>query len=339
MLAQIDSGLSWKGMNATLEEFMEEWLEASKIRLKPGSIYDYAGYMRRHIIPALGKIKLSDLKPGHIQAFYSQKQKEGASRSTLKNIHSTLHRALNQAAKWGYILSNPANVVDKPKTQHTEKKTWDETEVISFLSSIEGSLYHGLFYLAVITGLRKGELLGLKWQDLDWTSGELHIQRQLRYINGRGLKLQDLKTAASRRVVVLGKNTIEMLRNHNILQNNARIFSGEKWTESELIFTSDLGTPLHPDTTYRVFKRLLRAAGLPDIRFHDLRHTAATLMLKQGIHPKVVQERLGHADIAMTLNTYSHVIPSMQKEAAEKMDELLTPIKYEDVFVSGNINN
>jgi integrase len=184
-----------------------------------------------------------------------------------------------------------------------------------------------LYYLAITTGLRAGELLGLKWDDLDWAMGCLHVQRQVQRVPGSGLALLEPKSAAGRRVVVLGQTMMTVLDEHFKKQDRLRTFAGERWQDHGMIFTSQTGTCLDHRNVYREFKEILRKAGLPDIRFHDLRHTAATLMLRDGIHPKIVQERLGHAQISITMDTYSHVLPAMQDEVAKKMDELIAPIQ------------
>jgi integrase len=193
----------------------------------------------------------------------------------------------------------------------------------------EGDRFEILFWLAVTTGLRQGELVGIKWSDVDWPNRRLRIQRQLQRLHG-GLAFSEPKSAAGRRVIALGVATIEKLRKHQRLQLVEIQVAGKFWKENDMIFPSSKGTPMDPSNLYHNFKRLLVEAGLPNIRFHDLRYTAVTLMLQQGIHPKVVQERLGHSDISMTLNTYSHVLPVMQDDAAEKLDDLLTPINVSD---------
>ena len=191
---------------------------------------------------------------------------------------------------------------------------------------VKDTRYEALLWLAVTTGMRQGELLGLRWADLDWQTRKLHIQRQLQRTEN-GLVFSEPKSAAGRRVIILGEETVRKLRYHlNILATERREL-GEQWQENDLVFPSTIGTPWDQRNLYRVYKRFLKLAGLPNIRFHDLRHTAATLMLQQNVNPKVVQERLGHSDITLTLNTYSHVLPSMQEEAAEKLDQLLTPIE------------
>jgi integrase len=189
-----------------------------------------------------------------------------------------------------------------------------------------------LLWVAVVTGLRQGELLGLKWSDLDWMSRRIQIQRQVQRRKGDGLVFCEPKSASGRRVIVLGKSTIDKMREYKNNQLKERILLGEKWQDNDLIFPSPIGTPLDPSNVLKAYKDCLKRADLPNLRFHDLRHSAATLMLQQGVNPKIVSERLGHSDISLTLNTYSHVLPPMQEEAAEKMDDLLTLIEISDEF-------
>ncbi len=323
--AQVEDGLTFSGAQVILSAFLNEWLVLNSTSVRPKTSDQYKQIVNQHIIPDLGKIKLKDLNPRHIQALYSKKLESGTSARSVILIHAVLRRALNHALRLGMIGRNPALAVIRPKSRRKEMKTLSDSQVRTFLSYAEGDRFEVLFWLAVTTGLRQGELLGLKWSDVDWTNRRLRIQRQVQRLSG-GLEFSEPKTAAGRRVIALGVSTIEKLRMHQLLQSEERKAAIEYWKENDMIFPSSKGTPMDPSNLYHNFKRLLIEAGLPDIRFHDLRHTAATLMLQQGIHPKVVQERLGHSDISMTLNTYSHVLPVMQDEAAEKLDELLTPI-------------
>ena len=268
---------------------------------------------------------MKDLQPRHIQSLYSKKLESGTGPRTVQLIHSVLRRAFNQALRSGMIGKNPVLAVIRPKVKRKEMKILSDSQVRTLLSFVKGDRFEVLFWLAVTTGLREGELLGLKWSDVDWINRRLRIQRQLQRLH-RGLQFNEPKSAAGRRVIALGETTIEKLRKHQDFQAGERKAAGESWIENDMIFPSSTGTPMDPSNLYHSFKRLLKEAGLPDMRFHDLRHTAATLMLQQGVNPKVVQERLGHSDIVLTLGTYSHVLPVMQDEAAEKMDELLTPI-------------
>jgi integrase len=324
---QINQGLSFMGAKTSLADFLEEWLQSYQQSIRSKTYFQYLQICHHHIYPAIGGIKLKDLRPDHIQSFYNAKIQSGTSPRTVLVIHAVLHRGLNYALKWGLIGRNPAQAVTRPKFKRKEMKTLNDSQVRSFLSTTKGSRSEALFWLAVTTGMRQGELMGLKWSDLDWRSKRLHVQRQVQRLKNEGIVFTEPKSAAGKRAIVLSTGMIQKLREHLNFQQQERIIAGTNWQENDLVFPSVIGTPLDHRNLFRDFKETLKKAGLPDIRFHDLRHTAATLMLQQGIHPKVVQERLGHADISLTLNTYSHVLPSMQEEAAEKMDELLMSIE------------
>ena len=325
-LSQVQKGMSFTAARTTLKEYLEEWLITFKSSVRPKTITQYSQIVRQHIIPNLGKIKLKDLRPDQIQLLYNAKLKAGVSTRTVLLIHAVLHRSLEMALKWGLIGRNPVDVVSRPKYRHQEMRTLTDDQVRTFLSYTKGTRFEALFWIAISTGMRQGEILGLKWSDLDWLERKLHIQRQVQRLPGEGLVFAETKSAASRRVVGLSTMTIESLKRHWDHQQNLRILAGEKWVENDLIFPSTRGTPLDHKNLDRIFKSFLEKAGIQKIRFHDLRHTAATLMLQEGVHPKVVQERLGHSDISLTLNIYSHVLPSMQEEAAEKLDAIMYPI-------------
>ncbi len=324
--SQIDAGVDLGKADTTLSEYLKEWLSTKAMEIRPKTHDQYTGIVNHHINPPIGRFKLKDLRPDQIQVFYNKKLREGASARTVKMIHSVLHCALNHAVKMGIIGRNPSDAVTKPRLRRKEMRVLDDNQARTFLIHASKSRNAAFYYLAVTTGLRQAELFGLKWSDLDWESMRLQVQRQIQRVRGGGLVFTEPKTARGRRVVVLGKSTKNVLQEQFKHQQLERQFAGDKWIENDLIFTSTIGTPIDHRNLFREFKELLQVAGLPNIRFHDLRHTAATLMLQQNIHPKVVQERLGHSDISLTLNTYSHVLPGMQEEAAEKMDTLLTPI-------------
>ena len=328
--SQIRDGLILSGANITYEQYLNEWLITIKSTIRPKTHEQYTQIVQQHILPYLGVIKLKDLRPDNIQSLYNRKLKDGASERTVILIHSVLHRSLNLAVKWELLGRNPADAVTRPRIRRREMKTLDDTQVRSLIMVSKGTKYETLFWLAVNTGLREGELIGLKWSDLDWKTQKLQIQRQVQRTKDQGLMFCEPKSASGRRVVFLGKTTIEMLRKHFELQQTERQFAGAKWKENDLVFPTSVGTPMEPSNLLKHFKDYLKLANLPDIRFHDLRHTAASLMLLKGIHPKVVQERLGHSDIGITLNLYSHVLPGMQEDASEKLDELMSPIDISD---------
>jgi integrase len=323
--SRVDDGLTLMGAKTTLEEYLKEWLVTAQTSVRPKTYEQYSQIVRQHIIPVLGRTKLKDLTPGMIQSLYNMKLRKGTSERTVVLIHAVIHRSLNQAMKLGVLGRNPADGVTKPRMKKQEMKVLDENQVMTFLNTAKGTRFELLFYMAVTTGLRQGELLGLKWSDLDWNRGELSIQRQAQRISGEGIVFSEPKSSSGKRSIRLGKTTIEKLRSHLNQQQLEREVMGDIWVGHDLIFPSTIGTPMGRSNLWQIFKDLLKKAGLDDMRFHDLRHSAASLMLKEGIHPKVVQEQLGHSDISLTLNIYSHVIPSMKQEVGDKMDELLTP--------------
>jgi integrase len=309
---------------STLGGYLEEWLTRAKPYLRPKTWSQYSQVVHQHISPYLGNYDLGEVGPADIQELYGRLLSQGRSLFTLRITHAVLHRALRQAVRWGILDRNPCDGVDKPKPRRREMKTLTAGQIRRLLDEVEGTQFEALYYFAVTTGLRQGELLGLKWSDVDWSVPCFKVQRQLQRIASRGLVFAEPKTAAGRRVVVLGPSAVEKLRQHRQRRSKELEKSGKaRWQDSELIFPSSRGTPMGPRNLLRHFKVTLKKAGLPDIRFHDLRHTAASLMLMQGTHPKVVQERLGHSQISVTLDTYSHVLPSLQAEAAEKIDELI----------------
>ena len=329
-LHKIQRGIFYSGPKLTLNKFLEEWLKSRKGSIKPKTLFQYRQIIELHINPILGRIKINELKPADVQALYNKKVETGTGVRTVRLIHSVLHCALNHALRLGIIYRNPSDAVYKPKAKKNEMQVLDENQVKALLIAVRGKRLETLFKIAITTGLRQGEILGLKWGDLDWDTHQLNIQRQVQRVPERGLVFSDPKTAAGRRMIVLGPGTILALKKHFKRQLVEREFVGERWQDNDLIFPSSIGTPLDQSNLNRQYKNSLREAGLPDIRFHDLRHTAASLMLKQGVSVKVVQERLGHSDAAMTLNVYSHVMPGMQQEAAQKMDEITAINENED---------
>ena len=323
---QVDNGITFLGAQMELGKYLEQWLVTVKTSVRPKTYEQYKQIVTSHIVPILGRIKLKDMRLDHVQSLYNNKLKSGTSNRTVRMIHAVLHRSLNQALQMGIISRNPSDAVMKPKLIKKEMKTLTDAQVQTLLLAARGTRNEVLYQLAVTTGLREGELLGLKWADLDWITRHVKVQRQLQWLSGQGLVFSEPKSAAGRRVIVLGTATIEKLREHYQRQQWERLAAGDRWVENDLIFPTTIGTPSNWRSLVRSFKKLLHTSNLPNIRFHDLRHTAATLMLQQGIHPKVVQERLVHSQISLTLGTYSHVLPNMQEEAAEKIDELIIPV-------------
>lgn len=326
---QIDAGMTFTGAQQTLQELLEGWLLTIKPSIRPTTWYQYNMNIHRHIEPVLGKIRLKDLRLDQIQQFYEYKLKVGTGKRTVEVLHSTLHSGLKHAVRMGLIGRNPTDAVIPPRPESKEMKFLDESQVSQFLLAARHNRNEALFHLAIATGMRQSELLGLQWSDLDWQKKTLTVQRQAKRTDRQNGYFAPLKTKAGRRTIVLGEKTIEKMREHLNRQEDERIKVGDKWEDNNLIFPSAIGTPLDQFNLSRWFKDILHQAGLPDIRFHDLRHTAASLMLNHGVPAIIVSKRLGHAKVSITLDIYGHLMPEMQNEAAEMIDEIITPVEVE----------
>lgn len=319
LLADADKGIL-PPEKLTLGEYLKRWLEdVAKPSVRPTTYRSYEQLIRVHISPLLGKVKLGDLQPAHVQKLHATMQAQGRARNTVQRAHRVLHNALNRALAWGYIQRNVCTVVHPPTPERNKLRTLTPEQVKALLSETRGGRWDALVTLAIATGMRKGELLGLNWADVDLERGVLRVQRQL----DRDGRLSEPKTHTARRGIHLPPSTVAVLREHRLHQNEQRLLLGPEWVDEGLVFCTHQGRPLDPRNVNREYKMLPRRAGLPDVRFHDLRHTAATLMLLQGAPVKVVQGRLGHSQISLTLDTYSHVLPSMDREVADKLDALL----------------
>ena len=323
---QIDDGMTLASTKISLREFLPGWLTSTKTTIGPRTWQHYEQLIRTYIIPNLGEIKVRDLRPENIQAFYNRLFDGEVGVYTIRKIHITLHGALQQAVKTGMIGRNPASFAQPPKEPANEMSILNESQVSQLLVAAQGHRLEALIHLAVISGMRQMELLGLKWSDLDWIKQTLKIERQLLKPNGNGVKFSAPKTRYGKRSIALGKKTVEILRKHYEQQQADQHKAGEAWKEYGLIFTTQNGTPINARNLLRDYKKLLHSAGLPPIRFHDLRHTAASILLNQGVPVIIVSRRLGHARASITLDIYGHLIPTMQNEVAEMIDDLVMPV-------------
>lgn len=322
---QIDDGMTYTSTQLTLKEYMQGWLTNAKATKRPTTWVHYEELNRLYISPNAGRIKLKDLRAEHIQGLYNKLLEENIGVHTIRKTHALLHSALQQAVKIGSINQNPASNVDPPRKPTREMAILTESQVSQMLVAAKGHRWEALYHLAIVTGMRESELLGLKWTDLDWSRKYLKVERQLQRPGGNGVEFSPPKTGYGKRSLALGEITTEVLRAHYEGQQSERLAAGENWEEYGLIFTTSNGTPIHQRNLQRDFKALLKRAGLPPIRFHDLRHTAASLMLNHDVPVIVVSRRLGHARTSITLDVYGHLLPSMQAEAAELIDELVVP--------------
>ncbi len=318
-----EQGLPGLNERQTIGTYLATWLEKVRHEVEPSSFARYQSEIRLRLLPGLGKLPLARLTSQQVQTFYAKILSEGTSASVVKYMHGVLRHALSDALRLGLVHRNACDLVDVPRVRRREIKPLTAEQARTFLSSLHGHRSETLYVLALATGMRRGELLALRWQHIDLANALIKVQASLQVRKGRWV-VASPKTKNSRRTIALSRTTVEALRRHRVLMAEERLRLGPAWEDDELVFPNTAGRMQDP--TYiaiHQFKPLLRKAGLPLIRFHDLRHTAATLLLAQGVNPKVVSEMLGHASIALTLGIYGHVMPHMQQQAAEIMDRVL----------------
>jgi integrase len=324
LLNQIDTGSYIKPTKTTLAEYLERWLKDYVWpNLAPRTAEGYEHIMYHHINQVLGNLVLNKLKPEHLQRYYSEKLSSGLSAQTIRHHHTALHKALQTAVEWGLLARNVADAVSPPRAQHTEIQTWSEDDVTYFLEATKGSHYYTLFYTALFTGMRRSEYLALRWSDLDLILCQAYVNRSLHILKGGKVIYRSPKTAKGRRMIALSPSMASVFREHLEKTKLERSMLGIPLKDDDLVFCKSDGKPLLPNTVTHAWIKLVQRTGLKPIRLHDARHTHASLMLKQGAHPKVVQERLGHAGIQITLDTYSHITPGLQEAAAKRFDDVL----------------
>jgi len=315
-LKSVQDGLPIPGERQTVDKYLESWLEESaKPSIRPMTYVSYASLIRLHVIPELGGVPLAKLTPQHVQALMNRKLAAGLSPRRVAMIRGVLRTALNQALRWG--------LVSPPRAVRFEVRPLEPEQARLFLKAVRGDPLEPLYTVALAVGLRQGEALGLRWEDVDLDAGTLHIRHGLQRIEGK-LRLVEPKSARARRTIVMPALVTESLRAHRVRQTEQRLLAGAEWEEGDFVFSTAVGRPLTDSTVTHMFQRHLARAGLPRQRFHDLRHACASLLLAQGVSPRVVMELLGHSQITLTLNTYSHVMPGLQAEAAARMDGLLS---------------
>lgn len=325
-IADRNKGLVYDCEGLTLSGFMERWLEDSvKGSVKKTSYQSYERLNRNHISPAIGNVKLKNLKPAHLQGLYRAKLDGGLSPRTVQYIHATLHRALKIAMRWELVPRNVADAVIPPKVHRKEMRCLTREQAKKLLSAARDDRYHAVYVVALHCGLRQDEILALGWDAVDLDAGTLQVRRTLSFRGGGGPTFSTPKTNKSRRVVKLSESVVNALISHRARQHKDRLRAGSEWQDNGLVFCTEIGTPLRADRVdYRSWKPLLRNNWLPDIRFHDLRHTCASLLLESGVHVKIVSDLLGHSSIALTLDTYSHVLPSLGDAASTAMESALS---------------
>lgn len=318
---QVNEGTYVESKNIPFKQYIEDWLSIKKISLSNSSISLYERSIKNHISPSLGNILLSKIKPQHIQKFIVELYKKDLEDATIKRIFNILNACLNDAVKFEDLSINPASKVEKPKVSPKEMNIWSIKQIKRFLKYSEDHRLNCAFYLALMTGLRKGEILGLRWKDVDLENQVLYVNQTLEY-DGKTIK-KGAKTKNSIRSVTFSPSTKNVLLKHKEQQEAEKNFFASEYLDQNLVICAQNGAPYHPRNLTRVFNSLKRKANLPHIRFHDLRHTHAALMIAQNEPMKLIMERLGHSQISTTIDVYGHLLPNMQHDASNRLDQTI----------------
>jgi integrase len=312
-----------------LADYLEEWVEGLAVSRENSTAENYGIILRKWVIPRIGGVRLSGLEPGHLRKLYAELLKQGGksgrplSARSVSLAHRVLHRALEDAVSDGLLPRNPAASVKRPATSSSAAgQVWSAEEARRFLAAVTGERLEPVWRLELNTGLRRAEAAGLRWSDVDLAAGVIQVRTQ-RTTEGYKVVEREPKTAAGRRRVPIDPSVVAALRAWNVRQKEERLAYGPAYQNTDLVFTRPDGSGWHPQSLRHAFTWACKRGGVPVLRFHDLRHTAATLALEAGVHPKVVQERLGHASVQITLDTYSHVQESVGKEAADRIARYL----------------
>jgi integrase len=325
-MANRDKGLVFDDENLSVGEYLDRWLSDSVRGTVRESTFSRDKYLvTKHIKPVLGRLRLKNLNALHLQGLYRERMDSGLSASTVQKAHHVLHKALAQAVRWDLIPRNPADSVKAPTPAPKEMNPLSAREARKLLEAARGDRLEALYVVAVHTGMRRGELLGLRWKDVDLENATVRVRRTLtRVDDGKRLALGEPKTKTSRRTVGLTPRAVESLRSHRARQAQEILRAGTLYRNQDLVFAGEGGGFINPSNLrQRSFAPLLERAGLAKITFHDIRHTCASLLFQQNVHPKFVQELLGHASVAITLDTYSHMLPGMGGEVAHAIGEAL----------------
>lgn len=328
VLRDMDRGFTPRGTERqSVARYLASWLKTVEATVELSTYISYEGHVRKHIVPAFGQVPLVELTPQHIQHLMADMLKAGAAPNTVRNVRSTLRRALNEAMAEGILARNVALLTRKPKAMRPEMRVYDEAQTRRLFQVAAATRHEALVIMAATTGARLGELLALTWRNVNLERGYAQIQTNARRYTGRGIVMKDVKTNMSRRKLELPRVAIEALRRQRVKLAAERLKAGPAYHDHDLVFPTGVGTPIAASNFWREYKRIVARAGLPYIRPHDLRHTAATLALLKGVNPKKVSEMLGHSSVAITLSLYSHVLPTMQRDVTEAMDELFLTVE------------
>lgn len=323
-------GLPIEDDRITVGKWLTSWLAAQMPVVRPKTYTAYENQIRLHIGPNLGNVTLKKLQPNDVREFMGKKTEEGLSPKTVRHLRATLRAGLNAALRDGMVARNVASLTKPPALGKRELSIFNKDQALQFLACVSGHRLEALFTVALSLGMRQGEILGLSWEDVDLEAKQLtirHAQQRVKGIDGQGrLTLVEPKTQRSSRVLALPQIAVSGLAAHMRRQDLERSIAGDRWQETGIVFSTSVGTMLDQRSLLRTFYGIMRTSTLPKIRFHDLRHSAATLLLAQGVHPRFVMDLLGHSTISLTMNTYSHVLDDMKRDTASKMDDALNPL-------------
>jgi len=333
LVTSVNRGVYVPTSRQTVAEYVDEWLAAIAPTVRPSTHYSYTRNLRLHLLPYLGTTPLTAVDAGALNALYARLLVEGRrnqaggglSARSVSYVHSIAHRAFKDAVKWGRLVRNPADAADPPRATASgspDMVTWTAAELHRFLDGVRDDRLHAAYFLLATTGMRRGEALGLRWTDVDLDAGRAAVRQTVIAVNHQPM-MGTPKTAKGRRNVSLDARTVTALRDHRVRQAAERLQMGSGWTDHGLVFCRVDGAMLHPERFSRSFGDRVRQLGLPPIRLHDLRHGWATMALAGKVNARVVQERLGHANVGITLNVYSHVTDSMQDDAAETVADIV----------------
>lgn len=321
LLSEVHTGIYVEPSKLLYGEYLEIWFNTKKHSVGIQTAKVLKGYLNSRIIPSLGNIKLAKLTSLHMQNYVNSLRDEGLKRGTIEKIIKIIRNSLEHAIDLELISKNVAAKTKLPKGDKEELTVWNEQEVQLFLKDAQDSRYSIVFHMALVTGMRQGELLGLRWKDVDLEKGHLTISQTLSH-DGKTFLLGG-KTKSSLRKILLPESTVAKLKKHRAAVLKEKLSQGEEYQDNDLVMCTPSGTPINPANVRRSLNVLIKKTAVPKIRFHDLRHTHATLLLAKGVNVKVISERLGHSNIKITLDTYSHVLPTMQEDAVNKIEEIL----------------
>jgi len=322
-IAAVDNGTASSAGRETVAEYLAGWLERKAPSVRPRTADSYRLIVQHHLIPAWGRLQLRKLAPENVERLYADLRRRGYSSKSIANVHGLAHEAFQQAARWRRIPLNPVDLVDPPRVERREMQALTPEQARAVLAAVAGDPLEALYRLALSSGIRQGELLALRWGAVDLVAGTVRIVATLEQRRNHAPVIAEPKTASSRRKIDLGETTVEALRKHRTAEIEGALAAGRSYKLDGFVFSRPDGRPLSESIVRKSWLRIRTQVGAENVRFHDLRHSCASLHLTMGVHPKLVQELLGHADIAITLRTYSHVLPGMHRQAARAMDELL----------------